>query len=55
MTRLNPINAPKNTVTRFAAGVSAAGEPLATWGNAVLECELQALTPAHTVLQFHYA
>lgn len=49
------INAPLNTVTYFAAGQSAAGEPLATWGNEVLECELTPLAPAHTILQFHYS
>ncbi|WP_028210784.1 YmfQ family protein [Paraburkholderia mimosarum] len=49
------INAPQTTVTQFAAGQSAAGDPLATWGNAVLECEMRALAPAHTVLQFHYS
>ncbi|MFP4895831.1 YmfQ family protein [Paraburkholderia sp. EG304] len=49
------INAPKNSVTHFAAGQSAAGDPLATWGNAVLECEMNALKPAHTILQFHYS
>lgn len=49
------INAPLNTVTPFLAGQSTAGEPLATWGNAVLECELRAACPAHSVLQFHYS
>jgi uncharacterized protein YmfQ (DUF2313 family) len=49
------INAPTNTVTHFAAGQSAAGDPLATWGNKVLECEMNALKPAHTILQFHYS
>jgi uncharacterized protein YmfQ (DUF2313 family) len=49
------INAPLNTVTHFAAGQSAAGDPLAVWGNKVLECEMNALKPAHTILQFHYA
>jgi uncharacterized protein YmfQ (DUF2313 family) len=48
-------NAPLNTVVRFAAGQSAAGEPLASWGNTVLQCELSAIAPAHTVLQFRYS
>jgi uncharacterized protein YmfQ (DUF2313 family) len=48
------VDAPENTVTHFAAGQSAAGDPLATWGNEVLECELEALKPAHTILQFRY-
>ncbi|HDR9227796.1 TPA: DUF2313 domain-containing protein [Burkholderia vietnamiensis] len=45
---------PTNTITRARAGQSAAGEPLSTWGNRVLECELNALSPAHTVLKFSY-
>ena len=49
------INSPLNTVTSFAAGVSAAGEPLASWGNDVLECELTAIAPAHTVPIFAYS
>lgn len=46
--------APLNTVTYFQAGQSAAGEPLATWQNDVLECELRAVKPAQTILQFIY-
>lgn len=49
------VNAPLNTVVRFAAGQSAAGEPLGSWNNNVLECELKAVAPAHTVLQFRYS
>lgn len=48
------IRAPAVTVTRFRAGRSAAGEPLAAWGNAALECALRRLRPAHTVLLFAY-
>jgi uncharacterized protein YmfQ (DUF2313 family) len=48
------VDAPQNSVTYFAAGQSAAGDPLATWGNDVLECELENLKPAHTILQFRY-
>lgn len=49
------VNAPLNTVSYFRAGHSRAGEPLASWGNTVLECELNALDPAHTVVQFAYS
>lgn len=49
------INAPLETITRFRVGSATVGEPLASWGNAVLECELTAVKPAHTLLQFHYA
>jgi uncharacterized protein YmfQ (DUF2313 family) len=48
------VTAPLVNVTEFRAGVSAAGEPLATWGNAVLDCELQSLKPAHTTLLILY-
>lgn len=48
-------NAPLNTITWFSAGLSAAGEPLAAWGNAVLECELRRIAPAHTVPLFDYS
>ena len=49
------INAPLNTVTRFRAGSSTAGEALATWNNQVLECELSNAAPAHTYLHFQYS
>lgn len=49
------IEAAQNTVTSFRVGSAAAGESLATWGNAVLECELASISPAHTILQFHYS
>ena len=49
------INAPINTIRPFSAGVSAAGEPLCTWGNALLECKLSMIEPAHSILQFRYS
>jgi uncharacterized protein YmfQ (DUF2313 family) len=48
------INSALNTITYFRAGLSGAGEPLESWGNAVLQCELSALKPAHTYLNFAY-
>lgn len=48
------IHAPLNTIVYFEAGQSVAGDPLASWGNAVLECEMNAIKPAHTILQFRY-
>lgn len=48
------IRAPATTTVRFRAGRSAAGEPLAAWGNAALECSLRRLRPAHTVMTFAY-
>jgi len=49
------ITAPINTVVRAVAGSMAAGDPLASWGNAVLECEFRAVMPAHTIPIFAYA
>ncbi|KDR25421.1 tail protein [Caballeronia zhejiangensis] len=49
------ITAPLNTVVRAVAGAMAAGDPLASWGNNVLECEFRAVMPAHTILIFAYA
>jgi uncharacterized protein YmfQ (DUF2313 family) len=48
------INAPPETITYFSAGISSADEPLALWGNSVLECELNEIKPAHTILNFTY-
>jgi uncharacterized protein YmfQ (DUF2313 family) len=49
------ITAPLNTIVRAAAGSMAAGDPLASWGNKVLECEFRAVMPAHTIPIFAYA
>lgn len=48
------INSALNTVTYFSAGQSYAGQALASWGNAVLQCELTEIKPAHTYLNFAY-
>ncbi|KVS52261.1 phage tail protein [Burkholderia cepacia] len=44
------INVPPSTINYFRASRSAAGEPLASWGNAVLLCEMNTLKPAHTLV-----
>ena len=49
------ITAPLNQINYFRAGVGAAGEPLAYWSNDVLECEMNAIKPAHTILLFLYS
>lgn len=49
------VDAPLNTITRFAMGQSAMGDPLAAWGNQVLECELSTYAPAHTLVRFTYS
>lgn len=48
------VNASNNAVTPSRVGQSVVGEPLATWGNDVLRCELQAIAPAHTTLLFNF-
>ena len=49
------INSAASTVTYFRTGRSGAGEPLSAWGNAVLQCELANIKPAHTYLNFGYS
>jgi uncharacterized protein YmfQ (DUF2313 family) len=48
------VNAALNTVRRFTvnAGVN---EPLAAWGNELLECVIRRLAPAHTKVLFAYS
>lgn len=48
------INAPTFVVDYFLLGHNECGDPLALWGNGVLQCELERLAPAHTVLIFNY-
>lgn len=49
------VNTQINTVNFFQTGRSAVGEPLASWGNSVLECEMNETKPSHTHVQFHYS
>ena len=48
------ITAINNRVWSFRAGRSTAGERLRRWGNRMLECVIEPLKPAHTILQFAY-
>jgi uncharacterized protein YmfQ (DUF2313 family) len=48
------ITAPLASVSRAVAGAMAAGDPLASWANNVLECEIRSVIPAHTVPIFAY-
>lgn len=48
------VNAPAATIDYFRADKSYADDALATWGNAVLECEIKARAPAHTNVLFAY-
>jgi uncharacterized protein YmfQ (DUF2313 family) len=44
------VNAPETTVIPFRAGQSVASEPLQAWGNEPLECMLNRLKPAQTLV-----
>jgi uncharacterized protein YmfQ (DUF2313 family) len=48
------VNVPTTTIIYFLTGISTASDALREWGNKLLECVLQALKPAHTILQFAY-
>jgi len=48
------VNAPLVSLLEFEADTWRADDPLAIWGNAILECALQAIKPAHTTLLFSY-
>lgn len=48
------VNAALDTVRRFNVK-SGVNEPLATWGNALLECVIRRLAPAHTKVLFAYS
>jgi len=48
------INAPSFSVNKLRFGDSF-GVPFAYWTNNVLQCELLALKPAHTILNFSYS
>lgn len=47
------VNAALNTVTELTVD-GTADDTLAAWGNALLECVLSRLKPAHTVAMFSY-
>lgn len=49
------VTAPAFTVHKFRLGASTVGEPLAYWNNNVLTCELSAIAPAHTILNFQFS
>lgn len=48
------VNASESTIISFRAGLSAAGEPLRSWGNSAIECKINQLKPAHTFVMFGY-
>lgn len=48
------VNAPAVTIRYFEADGSFADEPLEVFGNDALECVINALKPAHTIVLFAY-
>lgn len=48
------VNAPLYGIEVAHFGSARFGDRFSTWGNAVLECELNAVKPAHTQLLFSY-
>lgn len=48
------VNAPGFTLRQFSFGRDAFGDPFAAWDNNVLQCELQRIAPAHTMVIFSY-
>jgi uncharacterized protein YmfQ (DUF2313 family) len=48
------VNAQQTTYVPARCGITYCGEPLATWGNKILECTLNQLAPPFTVLLFGY-
>ncbi len=49
------VNAPAGVIREFKVGESAVGDPLRSWGDALLECVIERLKPAHTHVIFAYA
>ncbi len=48
------VNAPETTIRTFKAGSSKAGEPVRTWGNERLECEITRRKPGQTNVFYAY-
>jgi uncharacterized protein YmfQ (DUF2313 family) len=48
------VNAPVLTATYFRAGVSRAGDPVATSGNALLQCVINKTKPAHVAVTYNF-
>jgi uncharacterized protein YmfQ (DUF2313 family) len=49
------VNAPSVTVAWFHLGASVLGDPFWSIGNTELQCRLNAIKPAHTLLLFKYS
>lgn len=48
------VNGPETAIRRAAMGSFRMGDPLASWGNELLECVIQRAAPAHTLVLFSY-
>lgn len=48
------VNSALDTIRTFQAGQGAAGDPLRSWGNQLLECAIRKYAPAHTHVMFAY-
>jgi len=48
------INAPTTTIAYARFGSARFGDHFASWGNAILECELRRIAPGHLTLIFSY-
>lgn len=48
------LRAEESPVRYFSVGQSCVGEPLASWGDELLECTVRDRAPAHTIVQFAY-
>jgi uncharacterized protein YmfQ (DUF2313 family) len=48
------VHAPETTVIHAECGLAGCGDLITSFGNDVLECELEAIAPAHTVVVFQY-
>jgi len=48
------VNSAENTIRTFQAGLASAGDPLRSWGNETLECVIEKIAPAETVVLFAY-
>ena len=47
------VNMPQFTISHLKFG-DLFGKTFAAWGDAVLQCELNRIKPAHTILMFNY-
>lgn len=49
------INAPETTIKYSLAGASYCGDPLVSWGNKQLECNLSKIVSSHLNILFSYS